>query len=728
MKSGIFYLTIGSLLSVAAGTAAPYEKYGAPKKAMYACNYQLSSTATWCSADIDQTTCYCSNPYALSSVAGCYSYAGRNTTKNYKVLIEACSEVNVTLTMDQLEQAYVNYTKNAKSPADIEGFNATEVVEVPIKLQDNVTDLYMRAYDVFLDNYDFSLYYGSGLLGYWCLVFVLAAICNWSKILFPGLFKSLTGPFSTLVRKHITMPATFNNRKTHEFTFLKFFQILIPSRLETLIISGFVILTIALSATRIYYIEGDPLFESRKIAISRYIADRTGILATNLTPLLILFAGRNNFLQWVTRWNFATFITYHKWVARITFILVLIHAVGFTVDLGSYYSEDVKDLYLIMGIVATVGGGIILFQGLLYLRRSWYEFFLLTHIVLAVLWIAGGWLHVVDLGYIHWFYAAAAVWVFDRAVRIGRLIVFGFPRSTVSLLADETLKVDIPKPAHWKSVPGGHAFIHFLRPSCFWQSHPFTFTESYEQKDTITLYCKVKGGVTHGLYQYLATHPGKTTQIRVAVEGPYGEPTAAYRYDSAIFIAGGNGIPGIFSEAVSIASRSRENTKQTIKLFWIVREYKSLLWFYDELRQLKNSKIQTTIFITKPDSQRHLDDFKQKDFENYNSDKIYKESEEKKDHTSVKVESNSENEDEASSTTDIINTIHEELDHINFKMGRPTMEELVGEEIKESTGSVAFVACGHPIMLDDLRSSVVKNLDNKEKKRIEFFEQLQVWA
>ena len=113
-------------------------------------------------------------------------------------------------------------------------------------------------------------------------------------------------------------------------------------------------------------------------------------------------------------------------------------------------------------------------------------------------------------------------------------------------MANETLKVVIPKPRHWKSVPGGHAFIHFIRPTCFWQNHPFTFVESPDGK-SILVYCKVKGGITHSLYRYLSNNPGQTASIRVGVEGPYGEPTPARYADTAVFVAGG-GIPGIYSK------------------------------------------------------------------------------------------------------------------------------------------------------------------------------------
>lgn len=61
-----------------------------------------------------------------------------------------------------------------------------------------------------------------------------------------------------------------------------------------------------------------------------------------------------------------------------------------------------------MGTVATVIAGLMLFQGMLYLRRKWYEVFLIGHIILAVFFIIGTWIHVVDFGYMWYIYAAVA--------------------------------------------------------------------------------------------------------------------------------------------------------------------------------------------------------------------------------------------------------------------------------------------------------------------------------
>ena len=52
-----------------------------------------------------------------------------------------------------------------------------------------------------------------------------------------------------------------------------------------------------------------------------------------------------------------------------------------------------------------------------------------------------------------------------------------------------------------------------------------------------------------------------------------------------VYVAGGNGIPGLYSECIDVDRRAPEN--KTIKLVWVVRNWKSVTWFADELKRLK---------------------------------------------------------------------------------------------------------------------------------------------
>lgn len=701
--SWVFFAT-----SVKAGKNAKFQLYG-DITYFYTCNLQISLSVSYCATPYN-ATCLCANKNALATYAGCLAFDNRNTTTAVNYMMNYCEENgNVTVEKDWYEKSYQYFLSNAKTEKEIPNFNKTIPIDVPFKLDEAEMKLYERAYKQFLGNYDDSLYYGAGILGYWLLIMCIGAIVNWGKVMFPGLTKKLTSKPINLWRQYVSMPATFRKKKAEELRIFKFFDSLIPSRFESIVIFLFYIVVLMIHAMNMHYVDGDPVFENNKYnSQARNVADRTGITGTIMMPLVFLFSSRNNFLQWLTGWNYNTFVTYHRHIARVMFILIALHSILFTVLLRDDMSEF-SETYMIWGVLATVSGGIILFQAMLFFRRRWYEIFLLIHILFAALYVAGTWIHVDELGYVWFVYPAVAVWCADRVVRIARLVIFGFPKARVSLLADDTIKVEIPKPSYWKTIPGGHAFIHFLKPTYFWQSHPFTFVES--PADThIILYCKVKGGITHSLYQLLVRSPGQAITMRVGVEGPYGEPTPARYADTAVFIAGGNGIPGIYSEVMDMARRMPNETKNAMKLYWIIRDYKSLEWFNDELTLLGNTNIETTIYVTKPDLSNLLTG-------------------DGSDDTSSKKESDSQDMNlESKESLQGVDLVKSRFSHITFKEGRPSIEDIVDLEIKESNGSVAFVACGHPAMVDETRYFCSRNVDNPQKKRVDFYEQVQVWT
>ena len=59
----------------------------------------------------------------------------------------------------------------------------------------------------------------------------------------------------------------------------------------------FVLLTGFLSALHIHHVKDNPQYATKNAELGHLIADRTGILSAFLIPLLILFGGRNNFLN-----------------------------------------------------------------------------------------------------------------------------------------------------------------------------------------------------------------------------------------------------------------------------------------------------------------------------------------------------------------------------------------------------------------------------------------------
>ena len=598
-------------------------------------------------------------------------------------------------------------SSSSKSGKGNSGTSTTETITTPLLIDYKKFTPYKDAYQMSNNNFNLSINYGSGLLGYWAGILAIAIFANMIKKMFPSLTNYLSGSISNLFRKHLFLPATFRKKKAQEFSIgvYGFFDGLIPTRLETIIVVIFVVLTGLFSALHIHHVKDNPQYATKNAELGHLIADRTGILGTFLIPLLILFGGRNNFLQWLTGWDFATFIMYHRWISRVDVLLIIVHAITFSVSdkaTGKYKNRMKRD-FMIWGTVSTICGGFILFQAMLFFRRKCYEVFFLIHIVLVVFFVVGGYYHLESQGYGDFMWAAIAVWAFDRVVRLGRIFFFGARKATVSIKGDDTLKIEVPKPKYWKSVAGGHAFIHFLKPTLFLQSHPFTFTTT-ESNDKIVLYAKIKNGITSNIAKYLSPLPGNTATIRVLVEGPYGEPSSAGRNcKNVVFVAGGNGIPGIYSECVDLAKKSKN---QSIKLIWIIRHWKSLSWFTEELEYLKKTNVQSTIYVTQPQDCSGLECFEH----------------------DVSFEKKSDEKDSVeSSQYSLISNIKQGLSHVEFIEGRPDISTQVEQEVQQADGAIGFVTCGHPAMVDELRFAVTQNL-NVSKHRVEYHEQLQTWA
>ena len=72
-------------------------------------------------------------------------------------------------------------------------------------------------------------------------------------------------------------------------------------------------------------------YPSRFSQILRYVSDRTGIISFANFPLIWLFGTRNNFVSWVTGWDFPTCTNFHRWVARVATVQAVVHSVGYTI-------------------------------------------------------------------------------------------------------------------------------------------------------------------------------------------------------------------------------------------------------------------------------------------------------------------------------------------------------------------------------------------------------------
>lgn len=545
---------------------------------------------------------------------------------------------------------------------------------------------------------NFSVIYGTILTAYWFFICAVAGIIHWSKMLFPIVSqRALASVPINYIRRFIVLPATIKKAHFHTKKLgpLEWF---VPLRMETLLLSIYFILSAIFCGVEINS-TASPAFTQ--------VGNRSGILTTFAMPVLVLFAGRNNFLQAVSGWQYTRFILFHRWIARVTFLLLMVHVGTKTMTLKYYnsYPGSLKSAYLLWGVVSTVAMGLLVGCSMLWLRRRRYELFLITHYIFAILMIAGGWVHVRIAQLEGFFIACVAIWGLNILIRAARLTLFGIQDAFIELKADETVRVICKRPKWWVPHPGSHAFVHFLTPTGFWQSHPFTLVDEPEEEHTIGMYAKIKGGITHGLYQRLLQSPEHKARIRVMVEGPYFERMPVDQMDRSVFIASGNGIPGMYAGARDMAMK---NPKKHVKLIWVIREYTSLCWFFRELKQLDLLNIEIIIYVTRGS----------------NGDRLSHSIEP----PSLSDISEKSNPISRVGSITLVSELKLSLEFIEFIEGRPNIQSLLSDEVVcAGNQSNGVVTCGHPVMVDDIRQQVVKLLVEDPSRKIELFEQFQMW-
>lgn len=624
----------------------------------------------------------CFDPMIFVSVVGCLQLI---TDGSPRSILNAVNKICLRYDTEFGEDAITN----ALQLYDTFATDFTEVghgpIMLPFRVNTTYRDLSYKSYKYFLGNYNNSIYYGSALLGFWLGVLMLYASVNWGRRLFP---LRRQRRFVKAMQRYIFAPATFRH-KNYDAVLLGRFEVgLVPKRVESLIIAAFVIITAVLTGIKIYWDPDNTIYpvtrypseaHAKTVFISRIVADRSGIIGVFLMPLLIVLGGRNNFLQWLTGLSFATMIVWHKWISRVCIIEILIHMVCFTIALDTRRASEYSELYLVGGTFAFIAMFIILFQTLLFLRRRWYEAFFLFHVVLSVLTVVGLWLHLAPLGYGPFMYAAVAVWGLDRCVRFVRMALIGVKSAEFTLIEDTiVIKAPISNPQYYP--PGGHLFLTVPNGIHILQSHPFCYVV---HSDHITLFSKVKEGLTSLIAKNLVKLPSMSCTMPVLFDGPYAEPASINRYDNALFLASGNGIPGMWSEALTYAQKHRD---RKVKLVWISR---TTDWFADELTMIP-SNIELLVY-----------------------------------HTGVQMvhESASESDKKLVDEKGSLKPIPKIL----TIQGRPDLQDLIKSEAVNARTNLAVVVCGHPVMVDEVRAIVARgNWDSPAF--VDLFVQLQVWA
>lgn len=167
------------------------------------------------------------------------------------------------------------------------------------------------------------------------VVLAVLGVCvmygTWAQI--GSTFPALLQPFqksSILVwaQQHLILPAILGTRRLEPLPGQVGYA---PRRILGISILSYVILNVVLSSVSFRSFQPNTYFFSAGFELCEYVGNRTGVLSLANLSMAILFAGRNNPLIAWTGWSQTTFLTLHRWAARIAALQAIVHSIVYTV-------------------------------------------------------------------------------------------------------------------------------------------------------------------------------------------------------------------------------------------------------------------------------------------------------------------------------------------------------------------------------------------------------------
>lgn len=632
----------------------------------------------------------CDYPPAAGSLLLCaVNYAKNDTALIHRIFqtaANACGQYTIyKRTAEWMEEQYLNATEYYTPLADIAN---TSLPLYTASMADPADgEQILLGYFQYYFNLDSGTWFSVGMCGFFLLIILIGSSYNFVRV--SGLAKSINNSsFAKLLQKHIIFPTILPNGKYQQYYGYKWASMLVPNRLVFIVDVFVFALQVAFYCVP-YHQSTGYFFGTTDNAWQRYVGDRTGIMAFGKIPLLILFAGRNNFLLYITGWSYATFLHFHKVLALWMTVDALIHSVAYTIMSKGYYVTYLKETYFACGVAATVFAFLLCGFAIHSLRNNYYQVFLLIHVLFAIAFIVMCWYHCNILGWCEWLIAACSVWFFDRLVRVFRMVAVGAKKATITAVDDDLFIVEMEKPSAYSIASGQYAYLYF-GGIAFWENHPFTIVC---KNNKLTAFIRVKKGITKSLLKKAIENGGSVTTT-VMIEGPYSVPGdgGIKKMDDVLLIAGGSGAPAILDTASTTAKG---------KLVWVSQKLSNVRAYYT---LLKHISIETDIYITQ---------------ESGDDGTIP---------TSMLASGNSISDSSSSEEAKETDIEKSHSSHtVNIIYGRPNLDSLINEYVASSLETnVGINVCGPPPMSDKIRNIVSSNVTNWNKS-VNYFDELQVW-
>ncbi|KAI1101544.1 ferric reductase like transmembrane component-domain-containing protein [Jackrogersella minutella] len=294
------------------------------------------------------------------------------------------------------------------------------------------------------------------------------------------------------------------------------------------------------------------------------IGYRNAWVTVTQMPLLYLLASRSNIIALITGTSYERLNWLHRWVARTMLVTATVH--GWFFWAGWISSGILGEELRMMPMVRWGFGawGILLWMTITSFkpfRTMAYEFFVIQHILAAILFLWVVYVHVPKYAKYNVWLAIAAI-CFDRVFRIGLLCWqniklrpnrscceggqwFGH-QTQLSPIGGSTTVLTI-KDVHFKWSAGQHLYLWLPRVASF-EAHPYTIASAHQIPETcicnsIQLVVRSHLGFSKRLNEYARKleASGKKQTLTALVIGPYGHSPRWDIFETLVLISASTG-------------------------------------------------------------------------------------------------------------------------------------------------------------------------------------------
>ncbi|KAF1981631.1 hypothetical protein K402DRAFT_318148, partial [Aulographum hederae CBS 113979] len=392
------------------------------------------------------------------------------------------------------------------------------------------------------------------------------------------------------------------------------------------------LVVLALAASLIMSFVQHPYYRMFRAFGSPPLGVRTGLMAASLIPLIVALSGKVNMITMMTGIGHEKLNAFHRWIGWIMFILSLIHTFPFIrqqLHEGGY--QKLRTQWNTPGSLEYNGTpAVALCFGLVAfsippIRRFAYEFFVYTHIAMAIVFFALCFWHFGNLGD-SWYYlwATIGIWLVQllgrafwktSSFKISGDWFDGYP-TTPTVLSGRMMRLDVFVPSGWRWHPGQHVFLRFPQLNIL-ENHPFTISSiangstrtaeeksSRSQASVMSFYVRTQNGFTRKLLAKISSEPD--TKLSTIIDGPYGTVVRPIERicEGVVLVAGGGGITAVLPWLLHLSERMSEQECGTkrVRLLWMVRDESSIEWVSEEMRtafeRVQRGMLEIDVYVT----------------------------------------------------------------------------------------------------------------------------------